>query len=245
MTQNTSDWEKEVAKYLGAMEIEIGAWETVYKTANENVKEALTNSETATTNLTTASQALKTALTEENGVIDSLGKELDAITLLNSSYDASKTAVDKLIESYKIYIEALKAARELEGTNINGNQYGYEIIDQETGLVIDTLEERFDTIGDAMAYAIANAKSFMEEMDLSPENYADRYSINLLDSKTPTVSQYDIQSQIKAEEAEKARLEEEKAQRKKAKVTKLASLVDGNGEYSATIYDANAHEILD
>jgi hypothetical protein len=144
MTQNTSDWEKEVAKYLRAMETEIGAWEQVYVDANTAVGGALGNSKTKTDELTEASKNLRDKLIGPNGdggVVAALKSVYDKIIELNPEYSNQKTIIGELVGEYDKLIGKLTQISSLEGTNITTpgleKNYGYEIIDLATGVAIE------------------------------------------------------------------------------------------------------------
>ena len=97
MTENTEDWKVDVNKYLDEVKIQFGLWETVAKTANTNVGNALDESAKKTRELVTASGELRDYLVDT--LIPKLGEEYDAVNKVTSEYAAQRDEIYKLIEA--------------------------------------------------------------------------------------------------------------------------------------------------
>jgi phage-related protein len=76
MTLNTEQWKTDTEKYIGDSK---KAFEN-FNEALKPMKDSLSGSAKSIKDITNESKKLKTTLTEKDGVIDSLGKELTAVS---------------------------------------------------------------------------------------------------------------------------------------------------------------------
>ena len=105
MTSQTEDWKNRVDEYLIDIQVQTDAWKEVSTQANDDVKNALEDSETATENLTIESEKLKDKILDD--VIPALGEELTAIGNTTKAYSDQRAELKELIRTYEEYLTKL------------------------------------------------------------------------------------------------------------------------------------------
>ena len=114
MTNDTSNWEKDVDRYIDEVEKNTEEWGKTEAEVNEDVGKALSNSEEATNKLKEESNELTKDLIGEDGLADAettvIGKmelELDAVRNLTTAYGNQRVELLLLITAYEKYLETL------------------------------------------------------------------------------------------------------------------------------------------
>lgn len=128
MTNNTSQWEKDVNKYVDEVEKNAEEWGKTEADVNEDVGKALTDSKDATEKLREESNKLTKDLIGEDGlasaettVIDKMKLELDAVNNLTTAYGNQRTKLLSLIGTYEEYLNKLGQTIDKESGKENSN----------------------------------------------------------------------------------------------------------------------------
>ena len=119
MTQQTANWKEAVNQYLEDIKIQTDAWKEVSTKANEDVENALTDSEEATKKLTDESEKLKDMLVDE--LIPAIEDEILEVLKQTEAYAAQRAELLKLIEDYKNYLDMMNTTVAVQNKGFDEN----------------------------------------------------------------------------------------------------------------------------
>ena len=128
MTTQTEQWKTKTEEYIGQSK---DAFEK-FNLALKPMKDSLSGSALSIQQITQESNKLKTALTKEGGVIESLGSVLDSVKGVTAEYITQRKELEKLIGTYEGYITAANNHAKTAAFDENAIAAGSEIAIKKT-----------------------------------------------------------------------------------------------------------------
>ena len=128
MTNDTENWMTKVDEYVGGCSEVFQEWQGTIAEIEQMAGQDLDNLATGVSDITTESDKLVEAITKENGVLDTLEKQVDGTQLVTDAYIAQRDALQEVISEMETYLRTVDGMIAAEsgqanslGTSLTGN----------------------------------------------------------------------------------------------------------------------------
>ena len=111
---SADEWAVSVAEYSASCGEAFLEWEDVVAEVEEVVGDSLTNIADNVNAITAESDALTTELTEDGGVIDALGAEVNAVSAVTDAYAKKRESIQATIRDLEAYVTELQRVANAE-----------------------------------------------------------------------------------------------------------------------------------
>ena len=111
---SADEWAASVSEYSASCGEAFLEWENVVAEVEEVVGDSLTNIADNVSAITSESEALATELTEDGGVIDALGAEVNAVSAVTDAYAKKRESIQATIRDLEAYVAQLQRVANAE-----------------------------------------------------------------------------------------------------------------------------------